>query len=175
MKTFIFSLILLGLTTFSKAQNGKEYVDLAEQKAKVGDYSSAIILLDKAEQEGATDIYCNRAYYKQMANDFQGALKDYDICVERSSIYVKIQLIVARAKLKLKMKDFNGVISDCTQALEISDKYAEALFYRAEAKKALGDLPGACEDYKKAAVLENFRSHEGLDFFISARKKNCGE
>ena len=51
------------------------------------------------------------------------------------------------------MGDFAGAIDDYSQVIKINPKDSDALFNRAKAKKAIGDIKGACEDWRKAADL----------------------
>ena len=52
-----------------------------------------------------------------------------------------------------KAKDHNGAIRDYTKAIELDPNDANAYYNRGVSKENLGDLNGACADWKKAAAL----------------------
>jgi tetratricopeptide (TPR) repeat protein len=56
---------------------------------------------------------------------------------------------------KFDNKDYNGAIMDYTEALELDPECAVAFWVRGNAKHALQDLDGACEDWKRASVLDS--------------------
>ena len=51
------------------------------------------------------------------------------------------------------MGDFAGAIEDYTQVIKINPKDSDAFFNRANIKKEIRDMRGACEDWKKGAEL----------------------
>ena len=59
-----------------------------------------------------------------------------------------------------ELKEFDSAIKNLTKSIELleNEEYSEiasSYLLRGEAKKGLGDLKGACEDWKKAAELGN--------------------
>ncbi len=54
---------------------------------------------------------------------------------------------------KKEIIDYNGTISDYTKAIELDPDYTYAYVNRGVAKEIIGDLNGACADWKKAASL----------------------
>jgi len=54
---------------------------------------------------------------------------------------------------KFAAKDYYGAISDFTKAIELNPNYTDAYSNRGISKENLGDLNGACADWKKAAAL----------------------
>ena len=55
---------------------------------------------------------------------------------------------------KFKAKDYNGVISDYTKALELKPRFAEAYLNRGFAKRSIGDIEGAKGDFKKSIDVD---------------------
>ena len=49
--------------------------------------------------------------------------------------------------------DYQGAIDDYTKAIEMRPNYAYAIWLRGDSKEMLGDLKGACIDYRKAAEI----------------------
>ena len=60
---------------------------------------------------------------------------------------------INRGHVKLNLKDYYGVISDSTRAIELDPNHSEPYRNRGISKEELGDLNGACADWKKAANL----------------------
>ena len=56
---------------------------------------------------------------------------------------------------KVLNEDFYGAIADYTKAIELDPNYDYAYASRGNAKEELGDLNGACADWKEAARLGN--------------------
>ena len=54
---------------------------------------------------------------------------------------------------KSKLKDYYGAISDYTKAIEINTQYASAYKNRGIAKENIGDLQGACADWRQTIYL----------------------
>ena len=63
------------------------------------------------------------------------------------------------------LEDYKGAIIDYTKALEIYPSHLKALYNRGIARKVLGDMLGACEDFSKVAAMGEARAQmqmEGL-------------
>ena len=56
------------------------------------------------------------------------------------------------------LKDYYGAIADYTKAIELDPDYASAYANRGINKENLGDLNGACKDWRKAASLGHSNS-----------------
>ena len=59
----------------------------------------------------------------------------------------------SKGKRKQEFNNHIGAISDFTKAIEFDPNYAKAYSKRGISKESLGDLTGACADWKKAAEL----------------------
>jgi tetratricopeptide (TPR) repeat protein len=64
-----------------------------------------------------------------------------------------LKLITIEVNAKKNLKDDYGAISDYTKAIGLDPDYAAAYNNRGVAKELIGDLNGACSDWKKAANL----------------------
>ena len=64
------------------------------------------------------------------------------------------------------MGDFAGAIYDYSQVIKIKPKDSDALFNLANIKKEIGDMNGACEDWRKAVDLGDEEAENLL-------KENC--
>ena len=55
-----------------------------------------------------------------------------------------------RAQASIKLEDFSAAEQDCTQALKLDSSYVKAWHRRATARKAVGQLLEALDDYEMA-------------------------
>jgi tetratricopeptide (TPR) repeat protein len=60
----------------------------------------------------------------------------------------------ARGYARLRLRRYQDVIDDCSQAIRLNPAYANAYLNRSVAKRALGDVAGAREDQRHAAELD---------------------
>ena len=60
-------------------------------------------------------------------------------------------------------KDYHNAIQDFDKAIEIEFNYAEAYYYRGNAKYLLNDRDGACLDWSKAAELGYIIAYKKLE------------
>ncbi len=58
-----------------------------------------------------------------------------------------------RGSSKAILEDYQGSIADFTKAIELDPDGVLAYLDRGVSKENLGDLVGACEDWKKVAAL----------------------
>jgi tetratricopeptide (TPR) repeat protein len=61
----------------------------------------------------------------------------------------------ARGYARLRMRNYQGAIDDCSRAIRLNPNYANAYFNRSAAKRAMGDLAGAKDDLKHATDLQS--------------------
>ena len=66
---------------------------------------------------------------------------------------------------KSKLEDYSGAIADCTKAIELDQKDAEAFYIRGLSKLQI-DNNGGCLDLNKAGELGMTKAYEVI-------KKNC--
>jgi tetratricopeptide (TPR) repeat protein len=60
-----------------------------------------------------------------------------------------------RGYAQLRLRNYQGAINDCTQAIRLNPSYANAYLNRSVAKRAMGDVAGARDDQHRAAELGN--------------------
>ncbi len=90
----------------------------------------------------AAFVGCARICEK--AADYRNA---QDYVSQVLTLYPKsIEMLVWRARIRLKLLEFQGVIEDCSQAIEIEPTYAKAYLYRKKAHEALGKRGEAMKD-----------------------------
>ena len=107
---------------------------------------STIQLIDLAYSiRGEVYYYLGR--YKKAIADFNKAIE------LNTSIPKTNDAIYFRAQAKYFLNDYYGAIYDFTTFLEINYEFSEGYWNRGMVKEKIGDLNGACADYKKALSL----------------------
>ena len=96
--------------------------------------------------------YFNLGNEKADEGDHYGAISDFSKAIE---IRPAVDAYNNRANRKVNIEDYYGAISDFNKALEMNP-YSEIVFKnRGIAKEYLGDMKGACDDWRKASSLGN--------------------
>ena len=106
----------------------------------------------------------NANYYMEIGNkkmskneNFYGAKKallDFDKAIEIDHLHEGSY--VSRCYAKYLLKEYYSAISDCNMALKIStniDNKIGAYVNRGISKEQLGDMSGACSDWRQASYL----------------------
>ena len=73
---------------------------------------------------------------------------------EASPVELEAKVLVAVAGEKIKKRDLDGAIADCSKAIEVAPALAVAWTQRAAAREEKGDLDGAIADTTKAIELD---------------------
>jgi len=140
-------------------------------KRRLGDNYGAISEYTKAIEINPNDAdsYFNRGNRKYALNDFTGSMFDYNKTIEINPKHERAYL--NRGTLKVQLKDYYGAISDFDKIIYINSKelvyldegnrmaksktpiISSAYANRGLAKVNIGDMKGACFDWKKASSL----------------------
>ena len=170
----VFSIFISG--TLTQGQTAFEYYNIALVKYQIKDYKGAISDLDKAvEIDPDYSIALNlRGASKFNLEDYEGALEDYnrsiDIQKRRVSrigltIYDRRGNVVDehrpsetdhglaitfynRAMVKSAIENYEEAIEDYTNALKYDSDLVQVYLSRGLLKRELGDMEGACSDWK---------------------------
>lgn len=67
-----------------------------------------------------------------------------------------------RAAAYEQLKKWSSVISDCTKAVELNNRYEKALFRRAKAEEMIKDWVNALDDITSVCLLQNFGNQNAL-------------
>ena len=113
--------------------------------------SFMISLPDKVNANSA-DFYVKRGIEKFDSGNYYGAISDYTKAIEINPNDDDIYYNLGNARTSLE--DFYGAIADYTKALEIKPA-ADAYFNRAFSKEQIGDLKGACSDWREASKFDH--------------------
>jgi tetratricopeptide (TPR) repeat protein len=109
----------------------------------------------------ADDFYA-MGIFKEIQQDYQGALADYDKAIELNPKYDAIY--ISRADLKKKhFKDYQGALADLNKAVEFVPDFAAGYLNRAVLKiDPFKDIQGAIGDLRQAAKLARAQNRTTL-------------
>jgi tetratricopeptide (TPR) repeat protein len=126
--------------------------NLKDSKGAIADYNRYIEL----DPDDASAYY-NRGLAKKNLKDYYGAIADYSKAIELKPDYTSAYNNRGVAKMD-DLKDNYGAIADYSKAIELDPDYAVTYSNRGIAKENLGDLRGACDDWRRAASLGHSNS-----------------
>ena len=149
--------LLLSFPEKVNAGDNSYYFNRAYDKAKRGDHYGAISDYTKAIEINPQyeSAYYNRAISKGELKDYYGAISDYTKAIEINPQYAAAYNNIAFIKRKKEINDNYGAIFYATKAIEIDPNDSNPYLNRGVAKENLGDLKGACDDWRKASSLGN--------------------
>ncbi len=148
--------VMLSVPEKVKAENAEFYFKRAFKKGEVGDSYGAISDYNKAIEINPKyyDAYINRGNQKKALKDYEGAIKDFNRAIiinpDDSFAYYN------RARAKWFLKDNYGAISDFNKVISIDPNNPRILDVYSNlgvAKEGIGDMKGACTDWRKASSL----------------------
>ena len=141
----------------ANAENADFYFDRAFEKGENGDYYGAISDFTKAIEINPNDAvaFYNRGIAKDDLKDYYGAIADYKKAIEINPKFVRAYNNIAYIKRQTEINDNYGAIFYSTKAIEINPNHSNAYLNRGVAKKNIGDMKGACSDWKRASSLGN--------------------
>lgn len=119
-------------------KNGTAYANRGQMKSDLGDYKGAIVDYNKSLEIGTEGVYARRAYAKKALKNYKGAIEDYNKAI--------------------KAIEIGGSIFPWTSAPYYTS--------RGECKQKLGDIVGACSDFRKAGEKGDIDAYELI-------KKHC--
>jgi len=177
MKKILFTLALL-ISFSSFGQLSKPYIEVkipesADKYEKLNAYNKAI---ENYPDRGY--LYSKRGHIKwQLFNDLEAALVDYNMAVkladdDKSILNVLQQL----GSINSQLGNYYDAIYAYTRAIEAWDAYADCYFGRGNVKLIMGDLNGACKDWKKAVEVAEPNDSASQAFAYVAQEqidKNC--
>ncbi len=133
----------------------------ADAQRELGQYQASIDTYNKIIAMDTTSAYgyASRAISEYDLDRLEPALKDINKAIElynENALYFDY-----RAYIKSDMGDFKGAIEDFTQSLSMEED-SNIYYKRGLAKIEVKNDSGACEDFKKAADLDDNNGKEAL-------------
>ena len=156
-------LVLLFVPLISFGQTAEEYYEKAQVKSAKRDYYGAIADLTKAAELGMVFAYFKRGAAKQDLNDNEGVLKDYTIFINKGGKYV--WAFRSRAGIYYDKGMFQEALEDYLTSISVdpAEEFVNHPYYSiGHCRAALGDMDGACKDWKKSSSLGNKVASEDI-------------
>jgi len=156
------SALIIALPEKVFANTCEKYFSEAYIKSNSDDHKGAIVFYSKAINSGCDNTnlstaYYNRGFSKNELRNFSEAISDFNEAIEINPQYS--QAYLNRGYSKHHLGDYYGAISDFNKAIEINP-YNGLTYSNRGISKGIGfkDDEGACDDFKKAALLgDNYR------------------
>jgi tetratricopeptide (TPR) repeat protein len=79
-----------------------------------------------------------RGNIKDSFDDRHGAMKDYNVAIERNPKFA--DAFFARGNVKMKLQDYYGAIADYSSAIALNENYIDAYFKHILPRKSIGYL-----------------------------------
>ncbi len=107
-------------------------------------------LLDHVDRAAT---FVNRGILKMRLSDFEGALDDYDAGLDLSPNLA--EAFLNRGAVLIMMKRYDDAIADFSKAIALGTQEPQIAYYdRGLVYERIGDLTGACADYRQALTLQ---------------------
>ena len=115
---------------------------------------------DNPYQKGSLMFYITRAYNRLEADDYSGALADYDIVIGKKDLVKKIfgleefdKIYMQRGNAKSNLGDHSGALADFKKALSLNRSNPLIYYNRGLAWFKLKNTTKGCKDFRKASSL----------------------
>ena len=151
--------LILSFPEKVNAGNAKLYFDSGNDKHNAGYYYGAIADYNKTIEidPNFANAYVSRCSAKSFLGMYKEALKDCEKALNLnkndSSFYVDKEALFTNlcgVKVNLR-KDYYGAISDCNKSILLNSKDSLPYRNRGIAKEEIGDMNGACNDWRRAS------------------------
>lgn len=143
---------MLSLKGHSQTQTFENYFKQGLEKIKQKDYRRAIVDFTIAiEIEPKIEGYLQRAKARQLSDDLEGAIKDYDEALNLNGD--NAILFNNRGNLKDQLNFPLEAINDYDRAIALDTSYTNAYYNRAIAKYNVQDYEGSQVDFQTVLKL----------------------
>lgn len=149
---FIVSNRLITIFSFVKDEDDAN-LKLRFQKTQndLKDLLNEIEIIAKKSQN--PNDYFNKGVIKAQANDFKGAILDFNMVIELNPKFA--EAYYNRGSAKFRLQDNKGAIEDFNKAITINPTFAQAYYNRGVVKVQLQDYKGALPDFNKTIELQS--------------------
>jgi len=139
----------------SGASRTEEIFQAGERAYRSNDHAAAITLYSQVLDIDHDHInaYLQRGFCHTLLKDYEKAVVDFSAAIERKPDHLWAYTSRGSAYNKLNRQD--EAIADFDHVIAIDPKNEEAFNNRGWARKAKGDLRGACKDWKASQRMGN--------------------
>jgi len=162
-----------GLDFFEKIDsfNAEELYDAAMRKYQNYQFREAIDYLNHTIKLDSTNVKYYQLRYVLLQNSFNqtdSALLDINRVIELEPSLWKAYF--DRGVCLLLLDKSKEALLDFDRAIVLNEENAQSYYYRGNAKRKLGDMDGACQDWKKAKELGD--TDGALLFFVECNQED---
>ena len=130
------------------------------------DYKELLARLEKEIKiTGEPELFLNRARIYMAVGEPEKARADFDVYLKIDPTNARVYLNRAGTKFP---DNLEGVVKDCSTAIDLDPDNKNAWFMRGLARYALGEEEHACEDFSRAIEL-------GFSVLRIAEQQRCAE
>lgn len=126
-----------------------------EKAYRSGDHSTAINLFTQVIDHDADHInaYLQRGFCHTLQKDYEKAVVDFTAVIDRKPDHA--WAYTSRGSAYAKLEQHQLAMADFDHVIAIDPKNEEAYNNRGWSRKATGDAPGACKDWKTSQRMGN--------------------
>lgn len=133
----------------------EELFQAGERAYRSGDHATAINLYTQvlAIDRDHMNAYLQRGFCHTLLKDYEKAAADFTAAIERKPDH--LWAYTSRGSAYNKIGRHDEAIADFDRVIAIDPKNEEAFNNRGWARKAKGDMAGACKDWKASQKMGN--------------------
>ncbi|MBK9148457.1 MAG: tetratricopeptide repeat protein [Flavobacteriales bacterium] len=153
------------------ADNGKpdpaaDFFKAGEKAYRSGDHATAIVAYTHAldHSPGHVNAFLHRGFCQSILKQYEEAVADFTAVIQEKPEHA--QAYLSRGSALAKLNRHAEAIADFDRVIALDGRNGEAYNNRGWSRKAMGDQPGACKDWKESKrsgnaeariILENNR------------------
>ena len=162
MRNLLLPILLLAATANGQylADNGKpdpaaDFFKAGERAYRAGDHATAVAAYSQAIEvdAGHLNSLLHRGLCLSILKDYEAAVADFNVVLELRP--EQAQAAISRGSALSKLGRHAEAIADFDRVIAADPRNGEAFNNRGWARKATGDMPGACHDWKESKRTGN--------------------
>ncbi len=148
--------VILSVPEKAHAESADFYYNRGIDAQSSEDHYGAISDFNKAIDINSNFVnaYYARGWSKNHLKDYKGALSDLNKVIKIDQKYKQAYIELSFSKIQLE--DYYGAISDLNKVIKMNPNNLNIVFRnRGIAKEGIGDMKGACSDWRKASSYDD--------------------
>ncbi len=160
-------------TSFFSAAKAKELTEGSDKKEVISLLDSAVVRYTKPYGQDAAPFLYERARVKADANDFRGAVADYNDFYDSMLGQVSAEFYIIRMQAEMQCRMFQQAINDVNKAIEINPVNAEYWVEKGGVHIRVNQLDEAIKALEKAISLDknNAPAYRMLGYALIQQKQ----
>ncbi len=164
---------MVSATSFFAAAKAKELTEGSDKKEVISLLDSAVVRYTKPYGQEAAPFLYERARVKADANDFRGAVADYNDFYDSMLGQVSAEFYIIRMQAEMQCRMFQQAINDVNKAIEINPANAEYWVEKGGVHIRVNQLDEAIKALEKAISLDknNAPAYRMLGYALIQQKQ----